>query len=243
MGHQQHILTGSVCLPPQRSRNLQCQRIFQVNAPINCVCLHPNQVRGSRRAGHPGAMEAGILPYLTFPALQAELIVGDQSGAIHIWDLKTDHNEQLIPEPEVSITSAHIDPDASYMAAVNSTVSPGVGAVGETSSLISLNLYRSAYSPDVPRAPPPPPQSCSPLLDSSSNPATKVKLMSVIACCSPLSRFHLLNFLSLSLSAHHFWLQVFLVSSPLWLPSFLSDLPSLQSILFLPPEHFLIVPA
>ncbi|XP_014649038.1 target of rapamycin complex subunit LST8 [Diceros bicornis minor] len=76
-----------------RSRNLQCQRIFQVNAPINCVCLHPNQ---------------------------AELIVGDQSGAIHIWDLKTDHNEQLIPEPEVSITSAHIDPDASYMAAVNS---------------------------------------------------------------------------------------------------------------------------
>lgn len=51
--------------------------------------------------------------------------MGDQSGAIHIWDLKTDHNEQLIPEPEVSITSAHIDPDASYMAAVNSTVSPG----------------------------------------------------------------------------------------------------------------------
>lgn len=30
--------------PPFRSRNLQCQRIFQVNAPINCVCLHPNQV-------------------------------------------------------------------------------------------------------------------------------------------------------------------------------------------------------
>lgn len=29
---------------PCRSRNLQCQRIFQVNAPINCVCLHPNQV-------------------------------------------------------------------------------------------------------------------------------------------------------------------------------------------------------
>uniref|UniRef100_A0A8D2PK22 Target of rapamycin complex subunit lst8 n=1 Tax=Zosterops lateralis melanops TaxID=1220523 RepID=A0A8D2PK22_ZOSLA len=53
-------------------------------------------------------------------SLQAELIVGDQSGAIHIWDLKTDHNEQLIPEPEVSVNSVHIDPDASYMAAVNS---------------------------------------------------------------------------------------------------------------------------
>nr|XP_009942561.1 PREDICTED: target of rapamycin complex subunit LST8 [Opisthocomus hoazin] len=55
----------------------------------------------------------------------AELIVGDQSGAIHIWDLKTDHNEQLIPEPEVSVNSVHIDPDASYMAAVNSSVSSG----------------------------------------------------------------------------------------------------------------------
>ncbi|XP_056627343.1 target of rapamycin complex subunit lst8 isoform X1 [Triplophysa dalaica] len=77
-----------------RSRNLQCQRIFQVNAPVNCVCLHPNQ---------------------------AELIVGDQSGVIHIWDLKTDHNEQLIPEPDVSVNSVHIDPDASYMAAVNSS--------------------------------------------------------------------------------------------------------------------------
>ncbi|KAK6328309.1 hypothetical protein J4Q44_G00002870 [Coregonus suidteri] len=46
---------------------------------------------------------------------------GDQSGVIHIWDLKTDHNEQLIPEPDVSINSVHIDPDASYMAAVNSS--------------------------------------------------------------------------------------------------------------------------
>ncbi|XP_037767207.1 target of rapamycin complex subunit LST8 isoform X2 [Chelonia mydas] len=90
-----------------RSRNLQCQRIFQVNAPINCVCLHPNQ---------------------------AELIVGDQSGAIHIWDLKTDHNEQLIPEPEVSVNSVHIDPDASYMAAVNSSV----GTAGEREYELSL---------------------------------------------------------------------------------------------------------
>lgn len=56
--------------------------------------------------------------------VQAELIVGDQSGVIHIWDLKTDHNEQLIPEPEVSVNAVHIDPDASYMAAVNSSVSP-----------------------------------------------------------------------------------------------------------------------
>ncbi|XP_054270856.1 target of rapamycin complex subunit lst8 [Macrosteles quadrilineatus] len=75
-----------------RSRNLQCQRIFQVSAPVNCVCLHPNQ---------------------------AELVVGDQSGVIHLWDLKTDHNEQLIPEAEASIQSVAIDPEGSYMAAVN----------------------------------------------------------------------------------------------------------------------------
>jgi len=40
-----------------------------VSAPVNCVCLHPNQ---------------------------AELIVGDQSGVIHLWDLRSDHNEQLV---------------------------------------------------------------------------------------------------------------------------------------------------
>lgn len=117
-------------LTPHRSRNLQCQRIFQVNAPINCVCLHPNQVRSTHGARYLGALEAEVLPHLTLTISQAELIVGDQSGAIHIWDLKTDHNEQLIPEPEFSITSAHIDPDASYMAAVNSAVSTGMGYRG-----------------------------------------------------------------------------------------------------------------
>lgn len=54
-----------------RARSLQCQRIFQVPAPVNCVFLHPNQ---------------------------AELIVGDQAGVIHLWDLKTDHNEQLVKQ-------------------------------------------------------------------------------------------------------------------------------------------------
>jgi len=75
-----------------RSRNLQCQRIFQVNAPVNCVYIHPNQ---------------------------GELMVGDQSGVIHLWDLRTDHNEQLIPEPDASIQHISIDPEGAYMAAVN----------------------------------------------------------------------------------------------------------------------------
>ncbi|KAK3932554.1 Target of rapamycin complex subunit lst8 [Frankliniella fusca] len=75
-----------------RSRTLQCQRIFQVSAPVNCACLHPNQ---------------------------SELVVGDQSGVIHLWDLKTDHNEQLIPEADASIQSIAMDPQGKLMAAVN----------------------------------------------------------------------------------------------------------------------------
>ncbi|XP_064406213.1 target of rapamycin complex subunit lst8-like [Halichondria panicea] len=76
-----------------RGRSQQCQRLFQVNAPVTCMCLHPNQ---------------------------ATLIVGDQSGTIHVWDLSTDHNEQLIPIPDVAIHSLHIDSDGAYLAAVNS---------------------------------------------------------------------------------------------------------------------------
>ncbi|PBC28217.1 Target of rapamycin complex subunit lst8 [Apis cerana cerana] len=89
------------------SSSFQCQRIFQVSAPVNCVCLHPNQ---------------------------AELIVGDQSGVIHLWDLRSDHNEQLIPEAEASVQDVAIDQDGTYMAAVNNkghcyiwTLTGGVG--------------------------------------------------------------------------------------------------------------------
>lgn len=75
-----------------RSRNLQCQRIFQATTPVNCVSLHPNQ---------------------------SELYIGDQSGIIHIWDLKTNKNEQLIPEADTSIQHITINADGTYMAAVN----------------------------------------------------------------------------------------------------------------------------
>lgn len=75
-----------------RARNLQCQRIFQVDAPVNCLCLHPNQ---------------------------GELFIGDQSGSIHIWDLKTDKNVQVIPDHDASIQSISIDSMGTMMAAVN----------------------------------------------------------------------------------------------------------------------------
>lgn len=63
------MITGHSFYYFNRGRAQQCQRLFQVNAPVNCMCLHPNQ---------------------------ATLIVGDQSGTIHVWDLTTDHNEQLV---------------------------------------------------------------------------------------------------------------------------------------------------
>ena len=42
-------------------------------------------------------MRVQMLCYpVNLTVFQGELIVGDQSGAIHMWDLKTDHNEQLV---------------------------------------------------------------------------------------------------------------------------------------------------
>ena len=73
-------------------RNLSCQRIYQANSPVNCVILHPNQ---------------------------QELILGDQSGIIHIWNLQNDQNEQLKPEANISIQSLSVDPQGLYLAAVN----------------------------------------------------------------------------------------------------------------------------
>ena len=48
---------------------MQCQKLFQANAPINCVCLHPNQ---------------------------AALVIGDQTGALHLWDLIRDTSSKVV---------------------------------------------------------------------------------------------------------------------------------------------------
>lgn len=50
---------------------------------------------------------------------QGELMVGDQSGTVHIWNLRTGHNEQLVPEADASIQCIAVDPDATNMAAIN----------------------------------------------------------------------------------------------------------------------------
>ena len=59
-------------------------------------------------------------PPSLFPA---ELLVGDHAGAIHIWDLKTDHNEQRVPDPEAMIHSIAVDAEGKTMAAINNKVS------------------------------------------------------------------------------------------------------------------------
>ncbi|KAJ8682715.1 hypothetical protein QAD02_018507 [Eretmocerus hayati] len=117
-----------------RSSSFQCQRIFQVQAPVNCVCLHPNQ---------------------------AELIVGDQSGVIHLWDLRSDHNEQLIPEAEASIQDIAVNSDGTFMSAVNNKghcfIWSLTGGIGEEPTKLNprhkLNAHKAyalkcKFSPD-----------------------------------------------------------------------------------------------
>lgn len=97
-----------------KMRNLSCQRIYQANAPVNSVCLHPNQ---------------------------QELIVGDHSGIIHRWNLKNDQSEQLIPEPGSSVQHIDLDPQALYMAVVNNKGNCYVWALSEGEDKESTQLH------------------------------------------------------------------------------------------------------
>ncbi|KAG1700940.1 Target of rapamycin complex subunit lst8 [Nymphon striatum] len=75
-----------------RARNSSCQRIFQAFAPINSAVLYPNQ---------------------------GELIIGDQSGMIHIWNIKNESSDQIMPERDASIQCVDVDPNGNYLAAIN----------------------------------------------------------------------------------------------------------------------------
>lgn len=41
------------------------------------------------------------------------------SGTIHLWDLRNDHNEQLLPEPNSSIAHVDVDEEGTMLAAIN----------------------------------------------------------------------------------------------------------------------------
>ena len=86
---------GTVKIWDLRMRNLQCQKIFQAKAPVNSVTLHPNQ---------------------------QDIIAGDQSGIVHIWNLRTDHSVQIVPEAGASIQCVAVDPLGNMMSAVTNKV-------------------------------------------------------------------------------------------------------------------------
>ncbi|XP_043192043.1 target of rapamycin complex subunit lst8-like [Amphibalanus amphitrite] len=76
-----------------KTGGLHCQRVFQVDQPMTCIVLHPNQV---------------------------ELFIGDQAGTIHQWDLRSDQHDKLIPEPDAAFQHIDIDSSGRQMAAINS---------------------------------------------------------------------------------------------------------------------------
>jgi len=95
-----------------RSKSNQCPKSFDTRqgsgstlSPINCAVLHPNQV---------------------------ELFIGDQNGIIYRWDLRTDHNEQFIPENDVMIIDIDISPDCSQMASINNKGKAYIWSLGSS---------------------------------------------------------------------------------------------------------------
>lgn len=66
--------------------------MFDCLTPVTSVCIHPNQV---------------------------ELAISTSGGSIYLWDIKTDNNEQLLPEINASLNSVDISTNGKYMAAIN----------------------------------------------------------------------------------------------------------------------------
>jgi G protein beta subunit-like protein len=75
---------GMVKIWDTRQNQLTCQRIFQVNTPVHCVALHPNQI---------------------------ELIVADSTGALYLWDLRSDRDDSLLTEVDLSEYVVHVEVD------------------------------------------------------------------------------------------------------------------------------------
>lgn len=70
--------------------NPVCKKVFDCLAPVNAVCLHPNQV---------------------------ELAVGTQGGSVYLWNVQNDAHEHLIPDADQSFLDVAISPDGQYLAA------------------------------------------------------------------------------------------------------------------------------
>ncbi len=77
-----------------RMNSLQCQRVYQAGHPVNSVKLHPNQ---------------------------QELLIGDQSGAVHVWNLASDGSHSFVPESGASINYVDIDTTGTMISAATNT--------------------------------------------------------------------------------------------------------------------------
>lgn len=62
-----------------------------IENPVNCVSLHPNQV---------------------------DLYIGDQSGIITVWNVRTKTMEKLMVDTDVSIQHLDIEPEGNHLAVV-----------------------------------------------------------------------------------------------------------------------------
>lgn len=69
-----------------------CKRMFDCLTPVNSVCLHPNQV---------------------------EVAICTSAGSIYLWDIKSDNNEQLLPEMNASLQCVDISSNGKFLAAIN----------------------------------------------------------------------------------------------------------------------------
>ena len=98
----------------------QYSSTYDCSSPVNCVSLHPNQI---------------------------ELISGDQSGKLHVWDMRNDKKESYLTEKDVSIQSLDIEQETNWLAAVDNAGSCFVYQLkpGSSMSLLEKKLKFSAH--------------------------------------------------------------------------------------------------
>ena len=94
-------------------RNLNCSRHYSTGPQQNVGGLPPHS--GS-------ASNANLSPInsLRLHPNQQDLIIGDQNGNIHIWDIRTKAENATVfcPQQGASIQSVAIDPQGLFMSAV-----------------------------------------------------------------------------------------------------------------------------
>lgn len=86
------------------TRSGTVQRNYNHGSPVNDVVIHPNQ---------------------------GEIIACDRSGAVRMWDLAANEcSHELVPEPDVSVSSITVASDGTLLCAANNTVGESQLALG-----------------------------------------------------------------------------------------------------------------